>query len=126
MPLAIERPTRDASQRERAIERDALNAAERALREVEENIDGLKLLPPPTDATGLRARAQELARVAFEKDQLTSESPQEALHREYSGWGLPVEEAPGVPREMTASDVLDFLASLLGSGGRLIYVPEAK
>lgn len=125
MMLKIERPTREPSESRAACERRALDAALRALREVQDNVEGLVLVPPPTTAEALRARAQELARQALAKAVLTSESPEGPLHREHSGWGLPVMEAPGVPREILAADVLDFLASLLGSGDRLVAVEEA-
>lgn len=124
MKLKIERPTREPAEQRDVCESLALDAALRALKEVQDNVPGLTLLPPPKDAIALRGRAQDLARAAVAKAELTSESPEGPLHREHSGWGLPVLEAPGVPREILAADVLDFLAALLGSGDRLVTIEE--
>lgn len=120
MRLKIERPTREPAERRDACERLTLDAALRALEEVQENVAGITLLPPPKDATALRGKAQELVRAAISKGELTSESPEDPLHGEHSGWGKPVLEAPGVPREILAADVLDFLAALLGKGDKLV------
>lgn len=124
MRLKIERPTREPSERRQSCERATLDAAYRALVEVQENVEGLELLPPPQTAIDLREKAQSLARLALDRKDLTSESPEGPLHQEFSGWGRPVDEAPGIPRELLAADVLDFLASLLGSGDRLVQSEE--
>lgn len=124
MKLKIVRPTREPSERRDACERATLDAAYRALLEVQENVEGLELLPPPKTAAELREKAQSLAALALGREDLTSESPEGPLHHEFSGWGRPIDEAPGIPRELLAADVLDFLASLLGSGDLLVESEE--
>jgi len=126
MKLKIERPTREPSEGWHSCERRVLEAAVRALSEVQDNVKGLALLPPPESAQALRKKAQELAQMAMKNDALTSESPEGALHHEHSGWGLPISEAPAIPRELLAADVLDFLASVLGSGDRIVVSEEGN
>jgi hypothetical protein len=125
MTLRIERPTRQLGVGEESGERAALEAALRTLQEVQANVPGLALLPVPEDSPALRRRSQELARAAMTKAELSSESPLSPLHQEHSGWGLPVLKAPGVPWEILAADVFDFLASLLSSADRLVSTDEA-
>lgn len=126
MKLEIERPAREPSERRQSCERDTLDAAYRALREVNENVVGLEILPPPETAIDLRKKAQSLAKLALDRGDLTSDSPEGPLHKEFSGWGQPIKDAPGIARELVAADVLDFLASLLGSGDRLVHREEKK
>lgn len=120
MYLQIERPTREPSATSSTPERMALDGALRAFNEAVANSAVAVRIPPTSSGDELRNLAQNVAQGAVKAASLTSESPLSALHSEHSGWGLPVAEAPGVPWEILAADVLDFLASLLGSGDRLM------
>lgn len=122
--LRIETPNRAPSMERQHWQQFALAAALRALQEVQENLADVVLVPPPASADKLRAKAQELVQRALESQDLTSEGPEEPLHLEHSGWGVPIEAAPGVPREIIAADVLDFLASLLGPDDELHWVED--
>lgn len=125
MKLRIVRPAREATTGPTPAEVSAVEAAARALQEARDNVEGLQFAPFPSSARELRALAQKLAAGAWDANEISSEGPEGPLHQEHSGWGQPVEHAPGRPRELLAADVLDFLAAMLGSGDQIEWIEES-
>jgi len=76
---------------------------------------------------------RKLASAAWESGELAGESPPNPLHREHSGWELPLENEPGqlgreykLPWPILAIDVIDFLSSMMGAVDELVWEEGAS
>lgn len=113
--LVITRETIEISESQRKIESFALASIARTLIEAQENCDfgSLAFWPPPQTRQGIVCLVLRLKQELLRKESLTSESPGEWLHEEFSGWGAVGDVAASRPREVAAIDVLEFLIALL-------------